>query len=330
MVITIIILIILATVTINAAFGKNGLIEKAKLAKKLAENSTVAEQEGMNSLLGEYENIMGTPGEGGGSGTDSSIEELQNTIKDLNNQIEELKKKEAIGDATEADVVSGKTFSSSLGTGLIGAMPTYASGSTAITTAGRWGFDTTYGPWAYIPNDGYYKKAHWLNIPWNTVKGNLGDAAASNVLSGKTFTSSNGVKIGGSMPNRGQLNWSGSNTTYSVPAGYYSGGTIDSRPSYNAGYNAGKANYTKATGTTTASSYDIWVNVNLGWQPRTIILYCSDMQALYAYSADLNKQLMCDRNGARLQSVFQITNTGFKWYATSHSNNATMNYIAIK
>ena len=41
------------------------------------------------------------------------------------------------------------------------------------------------------------------------------------------------------MANKGVLNWSGSNTTYSVAAGYYSGGTLDSRPSYNNGYNAG-------------------------------------------------------------------------------------------
>ena len=42
-----------------------------------------------------------------------------------------------------------------------------------------------------------------------------------------------------SVVNRGVLNWSGSNTAYSVPAGYYTGGTLDSRPSYNSGYNAG-------------------------------------------------------------------------------------------
>ena len=42
-----------------------------------------------------------------------------------------------------------------------------------------------------------------------------------------------------SIVNRGTLNWSGSNTTFAVPAGYYPGGTLDSRPSYNNGYNAG-------------------------------------------------------------------------------------------
>ena len=46
--------------------------------------------------------------------------------------------------------------------------------------------------------------------------------------------------------NRGTLNWSGSNTTYSVPAGYYSGGTLDSRPSYNAGVTAAKNSFTTA------------------------------------------------------------------------------------
>ena len=75
------------------------------------------------------------------------------------------------------------------------------------------------------------------------------NAAAGEILSGKTAFV-NGNKVTGSMPNKGALNWSGSNTTYSVPAGYYSGGTLDSRPSYNAGVaaadnrtNTNSANY---------------------------------------------------------------------------------------
>ena len=42
------------------------------------------------------------------------------------------------------------------------------------------------------------------------------------------------------MPNRGALNWSSSNTTKTVSAGYYSGGTLDSRPSYNNGRTQGQ------------------------------------------------------------------------------------------
>ena len=68
-----------------------------------------------------------------------------------------------------------------------------------------------------------------------------GTANTAQVLTGYTFSSANGTNLSGTMPNRGNLNWSGSNTTYSVPAGYYSGGTLDSRTSYNNGYNAGNS-----------------------------------------------------------------------------------------
>ena len=58
LVITIVILIILATVTINAAFGDGGIIKKAQQAKELTENAVYQEQEKLNSLVDEYANIM--------------------------------------------------------------------------------------------------------------------------------------------------------------------------------------------------------------------------------------------------------------------------------
>ena len=58
LVITIIIIIILATITLNMAFGDNGLITKAEEAKDMTANSIASEQEEMNSLLEEYSNIM--------------------------------------------------------------------------------------------------------------------------------------------------------------------------------------------------------------------------------------------------------------------------------
>ncbi|MBS6396661.1 MAG: hypothetical protein KH452_05870 [Clostridiales bacterium] len=71
------------------------------------------------------------------------------------------------------------------------------------------------------------------------------------------------------MPNKGALNWSGSNTTYAVPAGYYSGGTLDSRPSYNNGYSAGNtAGYNSGysagvaaadSNWSTFSGFDAWI-----------------------------------------------------------------------
>ena len=64
-------------------------------------------------------------------------------------------------------------------------------------------------------------------------------ATAAQILTGKTAWV-NGNKVTGSMANQGNLDWTPSNgTTYTVPAGYYSGGTLDSTAAYNAGYQAG-------------------------------------------------------------------------------------------
>ena len=69
LVITIVILIILATITINVAFGEGGLIEKAQQAKNLTEEATREEQESLNSLMSAYANIMAEEGENGTGGT---------------------------------------------------------------------------------------------------------------------------------------------------------------------------------------------------------------------------------------------------------------------
>ena len=58
LVITIVILIILATVSINAVLGDNGLIQSAKNSRDSAENSIEQETGKMNSLLTEYANVM--------------------------------------------------------------------------------------------------------------------------------------------------------------------------------------------------------------------------------------------------------------------------------
>ena len=64
-----------------------------------------------------------------------------------------------------------------------------------------------------------------------------GNAGTGDVLSGKTFYNADAkTKRSGTMANRGTLNWSEINTTKSVDAGYYSDGTLDSRPSFNSGY----------------------------------------------------------------------------------------------
>ena len=58
LVITIVILIILATITINVAFGEGGLIERAQQAKELTEQATKEEAEKLNAVISEYEDLM--------------------------------------------------------------------------------------------------------------------------------------------------------------------------------------------------------------------------------------------------------------------------------
>lgn len=58
LVITIVILIILATVAINAIFRDGGLIEQAELAKDLYNNGAKQEEEGMTSLAGQLNGLI--------------------------------------------------------------------------------------------------------------------------------------------------------------------------------------------------------------------------------------------------------------------------------
>ena len=73
-------------------------------------------------------------------------------------------------------------------------------------------------------NYGYYD----ANGNFKSFRQPTGDAVASNVLSGKTFSNGTSDGLTGSMANRGSLTATlyGPNDTYSYSAGYYSGGTI--------------------------------------------------------------------------------------------------------
>lgn len=73
LIITVVIMLILATVTISEAFGDNGLIEQAKRTKMLATNSIASDQASLDRLMQEYSNIMAEDSEisgpGGGNST---------------------------------------------------------------------------------------------------------------------------------------------------------------------------------------------------------------------------------------------------------------------
>lgn len=94
------------------------------------------------------------------------------------------------------------------------------------------------------------------NASFDTMATNIGNISTGTDTSDATLTSGSqmlkgytayarNIKYTGTIENRGKLNWNGVNTTYTVPAGYYSGGTLDSRESYTSGYNNGYNNAIK-------------------------------------------------------------------------------------
>ena len=165
-------------------------------------------------------------------------------------------------------------MSSALG-GALGMSSTYtwAQVVSAITgVANKGGYSKTFTPATSYQSAssgaGYYSS---VSVACNAVSLS-GNASTSQVLTGRTFYTTSLTRQTGTMANRGNLNWSGSNTTYSVPAGYYSGGTLDSRTSYNNGYNAGVSAKTSryASGSKSWSRAEF---LTLGFQPN-IFMVC--------------------------------------------------------
>ena len=88
LVVTIIILLILAGVSINMLVGDNGIIKKAQQAKKDTIFAGQQEQEQLNQLFEEMEKTENGIGSGGGdSQKDEIIELLQKQVEELKTQV---------------------------------------------------------------------------------------------------------------------------------------------------------------------------------------------------------------------------------------------------
>ena len=183
------------------------------------------------------------------------------------------------------------------------------------------------------------------------------NAGAAQILSGFTAWIK-GNKVTGSMPNRGALNWSGSNTTYGVPAGYYSGGTIDSRPSYTNGYNAGVSaadNRVNTNSQSYKSGYNAGVAaktsqyktgdwtltragfLNLGFQPNVFMLIVGDdlhgtPMGMYCNLGGLVINHMEAPSNTHLSDIFYVNGNGIGLNdrALSYANNKYTKYIAAR
>ena len=265
LVITIIILLILAGVTLSLTLGDNGIITQAGKAKEAQEIAAIKEdfqlaildkelekggtgltQEELEEIAGNYGelqedgNTIKTEegyeikideiykpggGTGGGSGaTDEEIAALEEKIKELEQTVEDLTNTKTELEGTIED--------------LNGQLEQAGEDKTALEEQ----IENLQGQVDSL-NKTIEQQQNTINdlntqIADLQKKQSTGNATVADVLEGKTF--SNGTQIGltGTIKNRGTLNWSGSNTTYNIPAGYYSGGTLDSRPSYNAGVTA--------------------------------------------------------------------------------------------
>ena len=73
LVVTIVVLLILAGVSINLVLGNNGIIAKAKDAETKSAEASENDLKGMNSLVSEMEGALAGNGGAGGSGTDTKV-----------------------------------------------------------------------------------------------------------------------------------------------------------------------------------------------------------------------------------------------------------------
>ena len=137
------------------------------------------------------------------------------------------------------------------------------------------------------------------------------------------------------VSNKGALNWSGSNTTYTVSAGYYTGGTLDSRTSYNNGYSAGRTqgrndvkNSPNSYSLYTKSQYD--TNYNNGYNKGK-----SDANTIQTKSGSgstsSNTVTMKWNGGSGNYKTINVGNLGFQpvlcaMYCTSSGGNMTIRF----
>ena len=75
LVVTIVVLLILAGVSINLVLGDNGIVKKAQDAKTKSAEASENDLKGMNSLVSEMEGALAGNGGAGGSGTDTKVPE---------------------------------------------------------------------------------------------------------------------------------------------------------------------------------------------------------------------------------------------------------------
>ena len=130
-----------------------------------------------------------------------------------------------------------------------------------------------------------------------------GDVEAPQILTGKKAIIK-GTEITGTMANRGKLNWNpSSSTTYIVPAGYYSGGTLNSSGSYNAGYSAG---VTAADNRANPSSKNYQTGYNNG-----LSIGKSSITTKVIYNSRVRGNVSCNVTSGKYYFIYVTADEGY-------------------
>lgn len=169
LVITIIVLLILAGITIKFAISDNGIIKQSQNAKTQYEKASTQEKLALNDMEKTIQNASnGTSGSGSASGGSSGntgssgtgennseeVDNLKKQIAELQQQVESLQNSQATGNAKEADVLSGKTFSNSSAVNLTGTMVSQNAQTNAVSVGVNGG-----NAFFRIPQGGYVSNA---------------------------------------------------------------------------------------------------------------------------------------------------------------------------
>ena len=236
LVVTIIVLLILAAITLNLAVGENGIIKRAKLARDKAKNASIGEEEAMNEAAGEIDNAgNGTGGEGGGTCPECpDVSELENTIKELQNTIASLEQQLANEKANKAELekqIADLNKQISDLNAQIDAQKEQIADLQGQLTAKNQELAKKDETIRNLQEtvERLNNQIEELNRQIETLKAKqaTGNAAVSDVLAGKTFSNSSGVGLVGTMANNGAINATlNAGQSYNVPTGYTAGGRI--------------------------------------------------------------------------------------------------------
>ena len=259
LVITIIVLLILAGITIKLALDDNGIIKQSKLASEKYQNKALQEQFALNQAEQEIEkasngssssssSVDGNPSTGGnsagggsGSGSSENTDELKKQIEDLQNEVDSL----------TAQIQQEKKEKEQLQQQVNGLKKQQNETNATISDLNNQIKDKDN------KISDLTKEKESLESQINTLKSNqaTGNAAASQVLAGATFSTSNAIGLTGTMKNNGAWTSNSSgNGKITIPLGYHNGkGYVDLSGTYNEAYSKGVTDADNRVNTNSAS-----------------------------------------------------------------------------